>query len=159
MRLVYVSHSALVVLLVVILPALFVAPQAVASLGDNSNTVEGDRQTLNGVVQVTTQTSFSVHEITLPNGGSVKEYVSNQGTVFAITWRGRVHPDLHVLLGNYHSEFQTQDSQKPKVFGRGIRTVMGPNVVVEKFGHMRDVRGRAYLPSLLPSGVSVEDLQ
>jgi hypothetical protein len=32
-------------------------------------------------------------------------------------------------------------------------------VVVERWGHMRDLHGRAYLPALLPDGVTVDDLQ
>jgi hypothetical protein len=31
--------------------------------------------------------------------------------------------------------------------------------VVETGGHMRDLRGRAYLPSLLPPDVSADEIQ
>jgi hypothetical protein len=43
--------------------------------------------------------------------------------------------------------------------GRGRETLTSANIVVEKEGHMRDVKGRAYLPSAIPDGVTLEDLQ
>jgi hypothetical protein len=33
------------------------------------------------------------------------------------------------------------------------------NVVVEKWGHMRNLQGRAYAPALMPQGVSVDEIR
>jgi hypothetical protein len=43
--------------------------------------------------------------------------------------------------------------------GRRSRSIRTDRVVVEHGGHMRSLTGRAYDPSLVPSGVSPEEIQ
>jgi hypothetical protein len=43
--------------------------------------------------------------------------------------------------------------------GRRHVTVKTDGVVVEKWGHMRNLQGRAYAPALIPQGVSVDEIK
>ena len=73
---------------------------------------------------------------------TVKEYLSPNGTVFAVSWRGPRPPDLSQLLGSYFAEYQTAAAAPHAQ--RGHLLVQTENLVVETSGHMRDLRGRAY---------------
>lgn len=88
---------------------------------------------------------------------TVNEYLSSSGTVFAISWRGPRPPDLSELLGSYFTEYQTA-AASPHI-QRHHLFVTTKDLVVEAGGHMRDLRGRAYVPALLPPGMSADQIQ
>ena len=102
----------------------------------------------------------TVHEIRLPGGTRVREYVSVGGTVFGLAWQGPFRPDLQQLLGRYFDQFQ-QAAQvaKSQRAGRGPLLVDTPGLVVHMGGHPRAFVGRAYVPDLLPSNFSVDEIQ
>ena len=88
------------------------------------------------------------------------EYISNAWIVFAVTWQGMRHPDLSPILGRYAGPYEAA-CERDAAATRGhpyVGVVRGEDIVVEKFGHMRAVKGRAYVPSLLPSGVKTDEL-
>jgi hypothetical protein len=88
------------------------------------------------------------------------EYANDHGVIFAVTWVGRVHPNLESILGVHTSKYRgMRDEHKRKRGDRGHRRLMSPELVVESSGHMRTLRGRAYLPKLLPVGVSLDEIQ
>jgi len=43
--------------------------------------------------------------------------------------------------------------------GRRHVQVKTDGVVVEKWGHMRNMQGRAYAPALIPKGVNVDEIK
>ena len=89
----------------------------------------------------------------------LREYINGEGFVFAITWQGARHPDLIPLLGAYAEAYQTASREARPERGRSyMGVVRGEDIVVEKFGHLRAVRGRAFVPSLLPAGVGPDAL-
>ncbi len=94
------------------------------------------------------------------DGTNINEYVDQSGIVYAVTWKGVAHPDFNEVLGDY---FQHYDSaarrQLPAQRTKKSATVVDEQIVVHLHGHMRDIRGTAYLPSRLPAGVQVEDLK
>ena len=62
---------------------------ALAALGDNVASVSNDRLQLHAQLRgVTSAVGFTVHEIEVPPGILVREYVSASGTVFAVSWTG-----------------------------------------------------------------------
>lgn len=135
-----------------------------ASLGQLEASVETDRKQLSVVVQGTSklvskgEVSFVVHEMKNKKM-VVREYAAN-GSVFAISWTGKHHPDLSVLLGSYFEDYQKSSQMARKARGgRSYGRVEGQNVVVEKSGHMRWIQGKAYLPASMPEGVSANDIQ
>jgi hypothetical protein len=90
---------------------------------------------------------------------AVREYIAPNGIVFAVAWNGITQPDLSILLGSYHNDYQSTVKSESRVLGRKSRSIRGNRVVVEHWGQMRNLSGRAYDPSLIPGGVSLEDIQ
>jgi len=140
--------------------AIIAAVQRVeASLGDSADTVESDRQSLMATRTATkAHSGYTVYEFN-STSTAVREYVSPTGVVFGITWKGLVHPDLTQLLGSYAGEYLVALRQTPRQQGRRRLQVKTERVVVEKWGHMRNLQGRAYAPGLIPSGVNVNDIK
>jgi hypothetical protein len=133
---------------------------ALAGLGQRESSVDSDMKAYSATVhKKTVKTLYTVHEMT-SNAVSIREYVSNDGVVFAVTWAGPVHPSLSTILADYFPEFSKAQKAAPKV--RGMRShglVKSENVVVERFGHMGAMQGKAYAPSLVPHGVSLSEIQ
>jgi len=134
-------------------------PRAWAVLGDPVSSVETDRVALAGQLSMIPAQLYAIQEITTSEL-VVREYVSND-TIFAVAWRGSRPPNLVSLLGSYFQEYQeaaaVAASHGPRM--RGMTRILGFHVVVETGGHPGDVRGRAYIPSLLPPGVTKEMIQ
>ena len=139
---------------------LAVAQQAWAGVGEPLDSVATDRKVLSAVQHATTSyNGYTVHEFA-SDATTVREYVSPSGIVFGIAWEGLTYPDLTPLLGPYDGEYRhalKQETRKPGI--RRHHAVHTDGVVVEKWGHMRDLRGRAYAPALIPPGMSVDEIK
>jgi hypothetical protein len=152
------SHAGGVIGLV--LTACVLAPgSASASLGQDVASVEVDRARMRGEVHIVEAPDHTVHEIRVPGGTLIREFVSLEGTVFGIAWQGPFRPDLRQLLGGYFDEFQaiTQAARRPS--GRGPITIDTPKLVVHMGGHARAFFGHAYAPGLLPPAFAARDIQ
>ena len=135
------------------------AYRALAALGESTDSVKSDREALSAVRSaITVRNGYTVHEIE-SDSTTVREYISPSGIVFAIAWNGLVHPDLTHLLGSYASEYQRALKQTPRQPDRRRLRVKTDGLVVEKWGHMRNLQGRAYVPALIPLGVSVDEIE
>ncbi|QWV99321.1 DUF2844 domain-containing protein [Geomonas nitrogeniifigens] len=134
---------------------------AEATLGETAQTIARDSKELSGaLLKSTNRASYRVQSIASgTTATTVREYVNPSGVVFAVAWNGLVHPDLHVLLGNYHDDYRKALSGTPRRQGRRGLKVMTRRMVVETWGHMRNLQGRAYLPELLPEGVSLDEIR
>ena len=132
--------------------------QGFATLGGSADSVESDRIALSAVRGTTTmQNGYTVQEIDY-GGTAVREYVSSSGVVFAVAWNGIRHPDLTTLLGSYTNQYQRALQQTPRHPGVRHLSVQTGGVVVEKWGHVRDLRGRAYALDLIPPGVTIDEI-
>ena len=100
---------------------------------------------------------YTVHEITGDDGTLIREYVTPAGKVFGVSWSGPTIPDLTQLLGTYNAEFQ--NALHSKRGPRNVAMLRNPDLVVESTGHTRNFNGRAYLNSMLPSGVTQDIVQ
>jgi hypothetical protein len=123
-----------------------------AVLGQSAASVASDQRHLGGERRSIAADAFSVEEIHSAAGTVVREYVAPAGQVFALSWRGPVRPDLRQLLGEHFAAFERASRSTARV--RGPLVVRTGPLVVEMGGHVRDFHGRAYLPALLPDGVS-----
>jgi hypothetical protein len=138
--------------------SLFKALTAQATLGEQNNGITKFNQQTSQKFLLKTSTSnanYSTHSYS--NGATViKEYVGANNVVFAVSWKGLVHPDLSKLLGSYWTEY----SQKVKTTNpsRRVSQVQTSKITVQKSGHMRKVSGKAYITSLLPSGVTANEI-
>lgn len=141
------------------LSVFLLARQAAATLGGTTSSVTSDRKALSAVHRATTvRGAYTIQEIE-SDSITVREYLSASGVVFAIVWNGRVHPDLATLLGSYAVEYQAALLQTPRRRGLRRQQVLSDQVVVEKWGHMRNLQGRAYAPALIPSGVTINEIK
>jgi hypothetical protein len=131
---------------------------AFATLGESEASVQSDVAQLQASIKATTpHTNFRVHEIQMPSGTLVREYVSLDGNVFAVAWNGPFMPNLRQALGRYFESFV--DGAKLNHGDHKHIQIHQPDLVVQARGHMRSFSGRAYLPLALPSGFNLGDLQ
>lgn len=138
---------------------LMTVQDTLAALGESVDSVESDRESLTAVRgAMTAHRDYTIHEIKT-DSTVIREYISPSGIVFAIAWKGLVHPDLTALLGSYAGEYEEALRQTPRKPGRRQLQVKTNRVVVEKWGHIRDMKGRAYAPDLIPPGVSIDAIQ
>ena len=138
--------------------ALFaVALSALAALGGSEQSVISDQIKLQASRKVVPEHGYRVHEITREDGTSINEYVSFDGKVFGVSWKGPTLPDLSQLLGSNFAEFR--NNLRPQAGRRKAAVVRTGDLVVESTGHMRAFQGRAYLKSMLPAGVSQDVVQ
>jgi uncharacterized protein DUF2844 len=122
--------------------------------------VEDDRAQLQGTLAIIPTPSHTVHEIQLPTGTVVREFVAPSGAVFAVAWHGPFVPNLQQLLGSYFPALteaaQAHRPRGPAHRGLVLRTSA---LVVEAGGHMRALFGRAYIPELVPPGMDLSELR
>jgi len=133
---------------------------ALAHLGAGTSSVGDDRIALQGEVRSTSMQQYAVHVISAATGTLVREYVSPDDKVFAITWRGPTPPDLRTLLGDYFAPYLDAATSTVQTRAGAHRqlSVSQPDLVVQAVGHARSFRGRAFVPSLIPAGVLIDAL-
>lgn len=122
-----------------------------ATLGSDGASVVANQQHLGGARQVQRLALGERHELRLPSGIVVREYVSPGGAVYAITWSGPRMPDLRELLGSYFTQLARRDSHPHS--GHHRMTMTGSDLEIRSMGHGRTFTGRAWVPSFVPVGV------
>jgi hypothetical protein len=141
-----------------VLTVLFLgAAPAWAVLGQSVASAQSDKQHVRGELRSISRKGYSVEEITAPGNTVIQEYVSPAGVVFGVSWKGQLMPNLSQLLGSYFPEFQKAAQSSPHR-RRGV-VVNNSQVVIESGGHPRGFHGRAYVPGLLPAGISPAVIQ
>lgn len=152
--------SPLRLLLPIVLSVLMVPSPAFAGLGDSADSIRVDQVSMKARFTTISARSYTVYELTSPLGTVVREYVSAGGSIFAVSWRGAFVPDMHQLLAKrfemYSLELKKQNTQ---ALGHSVLRISVPGLVVENFGHMRAYAGRAYDRSLLPLGLSIDEIR
>lgn len=155
-----IRETAWAMWLVLALTILVLPLRSFAALGSTLDSVQNDVARLSAKLQVTQASGYTVHEMTTPTGSVVREYVSPAGRVFGVTWRGPFIPNLQQLLGGYFGQYSAAARlQRESHVGRQPLNIREPGLVVQTAGHMRDYFGRAFDPSLLPAGVSANDVR
>jgi hypothetical protein len=135
------------------------AESAHASLGGDTASVSSDADELHGVVQESILQQFEVQQIVTDNGMEVREFLNQDGIVFAVSWAGPVVPDLQQLLGTQFAAYSAALAARDHLGLRRAVRVATSDLVVESDGHLRAYVGRAYLPAMIPIGVSAAELR
>jgi len=145
---------------IILLMAVLTTPRAVqAVLGGSADSVTADQKALAAMRSVTTiHANYSVQQVE-SDAVTVREYISSSDIVFAVVWSGLVNPDLTQLLGSYSDEYREAQRQMPRTHGKRTQQVKASHVVVETWGHMRHLQGRAYVPALVPQGVTIDEIK
>jgi hypothetical protein len=128
------------------------ASPAWAALGEYEGSVSLDQQVLRGEIREEVHTGYKLHQITTPEGAVIREYVSPEGKVFAISWHAHFLPNLQQLLGSYFP--RVQQAAQAKVQRGGPLVIQTGDFVYFSGGRMREFHGSAYLPGLLPKSVT-----
>jgi hypothetical protein len=129
---------------------------AAAALGGSATSVASDAAQLKAQLRVTQRQAYAVHELRSSSGTVVREYVSPTGKVFGVSWQGPVLPDLQQVLGTYSQRLaQASPTRRPQ----GPVAINEAGLVLRASGHMRGYFGKAYIPDMLPEGVSPDAIQ
>ena len=128
-----------------------------AALGEPESSVSVDSGHFRASLHIAGRPSFSVHELRTPAGTLIREFVAPSGAVFAVSWQGPYLPSMSLLLGQNFQRY----ANAPRSAGssRSHLLIDQPDLVVHALGHIRSYAGVAYLPQLLPAGVSEEQLR
>ncbi len=131
-----------------------------AELGGYADSVEADRAKMKASTKVTENKSYAVHEITTPAKIVVREYVGPDGRVFGVAWRGPFLPDLSQIFGSYFQQYANAVRAEHRSYGgRRPVDIQQPGLVVQGGGHMLGHFGRAYVPAMLPEGVTSNEIR
>ena len=101
--------------------------------------------------------AYEIKKIITQDDVEIHEYLTTSGFVFGIAWRGGSKPDLAPLLGNFYSRYQTALAQITTA--RTPVAVQTADFVLQTGGRMNDFFGLAFLPTLAPPGVSLNDIK
>jgi len=142
--------------------ALLAAPAAKAVLGGDASTIGDDEARLNGVRRqaAALRPQVQTREIALADGSSIREFVAPNGVVFAVAWSTRFKPRLESLLGTHAAGYAAAASDAMSTPGikRNVVLQRG-DLVVHSTTHLNVFVGKAYLRSLVPNGVGVDELR
>jgi hypothetical protein len=130
---------------------------SLGALGATEPSVEADRAQFQASHVVRLTPLYTVHELTTPNGTTVREFVAADGAVFAVSWQGPLLPDLRILLGKHFESLQSADRVRPATHSKLL--LESPGLVIHSEGHLRAFAGQAWLPQLVPAGVAVTELR
>jgi hypothetical protein len=130
---------------------------AAAALGEPEASVQADAVKMRGALKLTEHANYRLHEIRLPSGTAVREFIGSDGKVFAVAWNGPTAPNLRQTLGRYFDTFAA--AARLKHPGHGRLQIQQGDLVVQSSGHMRAFMGRAYLPLAVPEGVDLGELR
>lgn len=132
------------------------AVSAFGALGGDVSSIDSDQAHLKAQRRITQTAKYSIHEMQAESGTVVREFVSPQGKVFALSWQGQSRPDMQQLLGAYYDEYAkslpTRRLHHPVA-------IQGSGFVVESGGHQRALTGRAYVPDMIPQGVTLQEIK
>ena len=131
---------------------------ASAALGGDVASVQNDMVRMRASLKITHAEAYTVHEMQMSSGTAVREYVSPAGQVFGVAWQGPFLPDMKQILGIYFSRYEHVGIAKPRR-AQGPLMIDTPELVLESSGHMQSYRGRAYVPTMVPQGVSLDAIR
>ncbi|SCX67297.1 DUF2844 domain-containing protein [Variovorax sp. EL159] len=126
-----------------------------------SSPATSTEQATGGSATTGTTPSWTTRETTLPDGLIEREYLTADGVVFAVAWRGSHRPELSVLLGTQYATQMSRNARALRLQGKGSHGTTSQNdetFAVQASTHQRSSTGVAWLPKLLPAGVSPDAL-
>ncbi|CAN1493740.1 Protein of unknown function DUF2844 [Burkholderiaceae bacterium] len=147
-----IIQTTLFTILSIFLLALPLASQA--ELGGNLASINQEQKTFGSTLSSSPQTGFTIYTQAISPGLVLKEYLTTNANVFAITWKGPSLPNFQVVLGAYYSNYLTALQNNPRAI-----FFQDDNIVIESGGVMGGYVGRAYLPKQFPAGMTPANLQ
>jgi hypothetical protein len=124
-----------------------------AELGGTTASILAEQREFNSQLSEAQQIGVTVYKQILPSGIIIQEYLSNNGTIFAVTWTGAALPNLQALLGNYFKDYLAAIKQS-----RGVISINSDSLVIQSAGMMGAFQGFAFLPKQAPTGFTSNNL-
>ena len=129
-----------------------------AGLGDEVKKINDDKVLFKAQsLKVIQKEKFSIHELQVPEY-KIREYVNFNQIVFAVAWSGFTHPQMKQVLSSYYDEFLEVAQKQKRTHGQRFRVIKTKNLTVMISGHMRNLKGKAFLHSGFPFGVSAYEI-
>jgi hypothetical protein len=128
-----------------------------AALGEDVASVARLRVRLGASLKVRARERFAIHELALPTGTTVREFVGDSGKVFAVAWSGGFRPNLRDVMGSHYDRYIA--ATRGRRVARGIARTELPGMVVVMGGYLRNSFGYVLLTDLMPAGLLPEDLR
>lgn len=126
-----------------------------AVLGEYASSIDLDQQILRSQRRESARQGYTVHVLTSPDGQVVKEFVSPAGLIFGVTWQAPQMPNLQQVLGDHNmAQLEQVLVSRPRQHSGAPLIVRTPTLVFASGGHMQSFRGYAFIPSLVPAGLS-----
>jgi len=144
--------------LLLALAVLGAAPLARAGLGEPASSIGADQAAVAASRRQRDARGTHVVEELASDARTIREYVSPSGVVFAVCWDGVTPPNLEAVLGSYAAPVRRAAAAQGAPRSRA-RRVEAAGAVVETWGHMRSAHGRAYVPALVPAGVTLDEIK
>jgi hypothetical protein len=146
-------------LAILLLISFYQISSANAALGELESSVQVDQTNLAANHTVTDFSGYRMYEIT-KNNLVVHEFVTSDGKVFAVTWKGPAHPDFSKLFGAYFPDYQAARVKAGEqiIRPRSLFADSG-SLHIEYAGHMGALHGRAWIIPLLPQGFSTNEIR
>ncbi|MEO6919722.1 MAG: DUF2844 domain-containing protein [Collimonas sp.] len=138
-------------------PALAALGAAAGPAAANGTVQQAASARAKASARVSSYNGYTVSETVNPSGTTVREYISPANIVFAVSWQGPDMPNLQEVLGTYADQYVSAASVPHA--GRRAVTIQSDQLVLHSGGHMRSFAGSAYVPSLLPQGVTPSDIR
>lgn len=129
---------------------------ASAALGGDASSIGTGQTHLLASARIQRATTHTMHELQAATRTKVREYLGNDGKIFAVAWQGPFRPDLRQLLGSYYETYLK--AAKTRV-ARGPVNIALPGLVIHMSGHQRSFYGRAYLVDRVPQGLSTDEIR
>lgn len=131
---------------------LLVAPVAHATLGESSESVLKNQKALTAELKKTAHDGYDDYSLSLPDGGTVHQFVNRSNQVFEITWVKRgSRPDMNLLLGTYFSRLTGQINSGKPTARHADRTES--DFVLHSRLINRFFSGTAYIPDQIPANL------
>jgi len=139
---------------------LWLSISAIAELGGTVSTVETDQHRMSATRRVSQAQAYSVHEMRTANNSVIREYVSPQGKVFAVSYQGQFLGEANSLLAGYAQQIGAalKTTRNGQHRGGPVHVTL-PGVIYHATGHMRSYVVYAYLTDSVPQGVNLGELQ
>ncbi|CAJ6764779.1 Protein of uncharacterised function (DUF2844) [Burkholderia pseudomallei] len=136
---------------------------AVAALGGEPVNYEAGSQVPPHIYDVrpesASQQPYTVQRDLIQNRTEVHQYIDGNGKVFAVAWSGSAKPNLQTLLGGKLFSTMIRSQSASHHGSRHSLNQWNDDLVVQSQSHGHLFRGRAWIPSMLPQGVSPEVIQ
>jgi hypothetical protein len=133
------------------------AQEAGAALGDDASAIVAEQARVGARLRMFQRAKYAMHELAMPTGTRLRQFVGESGKVFAVSWSGGWRPNLRDVMGAHYDRFIA--GTRGRRATRGIVRIELPGMVVVMGGRQRAFFGQVTLTDMLPAGLAPEDLR